>query len=1508
MKKISIWLICAMLWSLIQPFAEIAGAEGAAPTMPVTIKADSDITFDYTDGGDPNGELFTDGDLYVGRLILTGNNQNVNNIERSALRFNLSSISGVIDKAILKFHFRGSSFNENVYMDIWGSNEDVWPEGMKSLPSYNASDMSSSNYVRLGSEFFYPDSGVSHDITVDVTDLVKKFGTDGVVTLVMTGKEDEPRNDSRITVVAIDSGDPEEDQPRLEITTHPNSPPTGSISINGGKLLTNSADVTLNVIGEDPDQDALQMRFSNDNVTWSGWEPYQASKPWRLSGGDGAKTVYMELKDASETVASSAVITLDTIPPIASGVFNGGSYNHDLSITFDEGQATLDRSPYTSGVNISAEGKHHFILTDEAGNETKLDFTIDKTKPAGTLVINEGAKATNAAEVTLSLTSSDPDGSGVSQMQFSDDDVLWSPFEPVASSRSFTLTAGDGVKTVYVRFKDEAGNVSDSVSAQIALDTTPPQVTGVNEGAKYNVPPEAAFGEGTATLDGKEYISGTPIAGEGRHILIVTDDAGNMTVINFMVDTVKPEGSIQINNGEAYTRSLRVTLSLSSTDQGGVNSSGLVAMQFSDDQETWSEFEPVAASKNYDLPPGDGIKAVYVRFKDEAGNVSDAASSQITLDTTPPRVTGAENNKLYNNVLNIFYDEGTGTLDGKSFVSGSEVSGEGTHTLVVVDAAGNTTTIIFTIDVTAPVVTGVHDQGVYNSDLHITYNEGTALLDGTAFASGATVALEGEHTLVVTDEAGNATTIRFTLDKTKPTGAIAVHDGAVYTVSNEVTLTVSSEDPGGSGTEYMQFSEDGTIWSSEEPFAATKTYAFNGDLYGLKTIFARFKDRAGNSSDISQISIERVQALAAKEDTDLIFSKDDFHYDALQKIKVISLPNHGTLKWNDKPVAVEQEIAAADLSGLKFIPDQDWHGLTAVEWLGSDGTAYDAIVRTLVIDVAPVEDAPVAKDLKFSVSEGTEYSGSLSGFDADGDPLTYEIVKASDRGKVTLTDASKGTFRYEYPAGSYGTHTFTYRVFDGKGYSNTAAVFMEVLKASNGGNGNSSSGGGGSGSSPGGSPEGGGKKDNSGTGGPSAPAVEIMIDKPIHDRNKDVDVTLENGKSTTTITLKELPIDAAEHALLDGTVLSLSVNNGSDNVIMHVNGNLLKSLFDKNAVIELRTSSGIYQLPTRAMNIDRIFSEAGTGPLWDDIELRMEMNVVAGERLKVTDTGLDGAVLVTPGLEINVTVGPKGKEAAVSPFQMYVQRMMPIPDGIAAGSTMTGVMISTDGKLHHVPTRLMKKDGKTYAVISSLSNSLYAVIANHRSFTDTTRHWAGSSIENLASRLVVQGVDDTHFLPNRSVSRAEFTAMVTNAMGVGIGGQAPSFTDVPDAAWYRSSVQAATNNGLISGYANHSFKPDAPITREEAVVILAKAMKLARMDTNMTEAQADAELGKYGDKAHFHDWSKIAAALNSRYGIMNGSRGLAEPDRNISRAESAVMLERLLQKAGLIDSLDHVNE
>lgn len=100
--------------------------------------------------------------------------------------------------------------------------------------------------------------------------------------------------------------------------------------------------------------------------------------------------------------------------------------------------------------------------------------TVDTIPPVGSITINGGAQRTNTENVVLTLSATDT--SGVAEMSFSNDGLTWSEPENYSTTKVWTLTTGDGTKTVYVKYKDEIGNWSLPVQDTIILDTTGPDI------------------------------------------------------------------------------------------------------------------------------------------------------------------------------------------------------------------------------------------------------------------------------------------------------------------------------------------------------------------------------------------------------------------------------------------------------------------------------------------------------------------------------------------------------------------------------------------------------------------------------------------------------------------------------------------------------------------------------------------------------------------------------------------------------------------------------------------------------------------------------------------------------------------------------------------------------------------------------------------------------------------------------------------------------------------------
>ncbi len=268
-----------------------------------------------------------------------------------------------------------------------------------------------------------------------------------------------------------------------------------SLKINGGASVTNSTAVTLTISATR----ATLMRFSNDGITYSADEAYGTSKAWTLTPAspDGPRTVYVRFTDTDSVLQDPfiAQISLDTFAPITAVSPIPGTYapvsvtltaNEPATIyyTTDGSTPTTASTMYTVPILIGVSTTINFFAVDTAGNAESVQtatWNIYFPVLTASVNINNGATATNSSIVVLALSAATANtGASIASMQFSNDGITYSAEQAYNSSKTWTLVAGDGLKTVYVKFTETGftGSIAyPPVTANIILDTLAPVTT-----------------------------------------------------------------------------------------------------------------------------------------------------------------------------------------------------------------------------------------------------------------------------------------------------------------------------------------------------------------------------------------------------------------------------------------------------------------------------------------------------------------------------------------------------------------------------------------------------------------------------------------------------------------------------------------------------------------------------------------------------------------------------------------------------------------------------------------------------------------------------------------------------------------------------------------------------------------------------------------------------------------------------------------------------------------------
>ncbi len=172
-------------------------------------------------------------------------------------------------------------------------------------------------------------------------------------------------------------------------------------------------------------------------------------------------------------------------------------------------------------------------------------------------------------------------------------------------------------------------------------------------------------------------------------------------------------------------------------------------------------------------------------------------------------------------------------------------------------------------------------------------------------------------------------------------------------------------------------------------------------------------------------------------------------------------------------------------------------------------------------------------------------------------------------------------------------------------------------------------------------------------------------------------------------------------------------------------------------------------------------------------------------------------------------------------------------------------------------------------------------------------HWAKSYIEELAGRKIINGIDSSHYEPEREITREEFLKLVIMAFGFTLKPDNIAFTDVVSGEWYADYVATAYKEGLINGMTETEFGIGRSITRQDAIVILERV--LTKRGTEYTGVGKE-----YTDVGDIADYAARAVENLTIIGIVEGNEeGNFLPQNHTTRADAAKIIYAAMKQGGL---------
>jgi hypothetical protein len=192
-----------------------------------------------------------------------------------------------------------------------------------------------------------------------------------------------------------------------------------------------------------------------------------------------------------------------------------------------------------------------------------------------------------------------------------------------------------------------------------------------------------------------------------------------------------------------------------------------------------------------------------------------------------------------------------------------------------------------------------------------------------------------------------------------------------------------------------------------------------------------------------------------------------------------------------------------------------------------------------------------------------------------------------------------------------------------------------------------------------------------------------------------------------------------------------------------------------------------------------------------------------------------------------------------------------------------------------------------------------AIREQGKTFSDISGHENQKAIEALAARGIISGKTDMQFIPDATMTRAEFATIIIKTLGLDKETNS-KFDDVPSDVWYASYVGAASGYGIINGTSGHTFSPGNTITKQEAAVMIARAAKMCGMDVDSDTTAIRDTLSQFTDYITVSEWARPAMAFCYDEDILSTKDLEILPDTAVSRGEIAEMLYRMLLAAELI--------
>ncbi|MBQ7054304.1 MAG: S-layer homology domain-containing protein, partial [Oscillospiraceae bacterium] len=172
--------------------------------------------------------------------------------------------------------------------------------------------------------------------------------------------------------------------------------------------------------------------------------------------------------------------------------------------------------------------------------------------------------------------------------------------------------------------------------------------------------------------------------------------------------------------------------------------------------------------------------------------------------------------------------------------------------------------------------------------------------------------------------------------------------------------------------------------------------------------------------------------------------------------------------------------------------------------------------------------------------------------------------------------------------------------------------------------------------------------------------------------------------------------------------------------------------------------------------------------------------------------------------------------------------------------------------------------------------------------TDISNYaWAEDAINELEAAGRIKGTSASTFSPTSNITRADFAALLVRAFKL-TSDNTENFADVTAADYFAPELAIARNTGIVSGIGDNKYAPRNPITRQDMMVIVYRALQKQGVEFGVYDEP------QYEDFDAVADYARDAVTNLIGAGLVNGRNNLIAPTDYTTRAEVAVLVKRIM--------------